>query len=78
MIRSHNVESILFTENDLVLKVDGQEHIIKLNVVSEKLAGASAIERGMYKLSPSGYGIHWPLLDEDLSVSSLIASALNN
>ena len=25
--------------------------------------------------APGGYGIHWPLLDEDLSVSGLLRSA---
>jgi len=24
------------------------------------------------EISPSGYGIHWPLLDEDLSVDGLL------
>jgi hypothetical protein len=24
------------------------------------------------ELSPGGYGIHWPLLDEDLSISGLL------
>jgi hypothetical protein len=39
---------------------------------SPKLANASQFERSRAVLSPSGYGIHWPLLDEDLSVAELI------
>src|SRR5438445_5354778 len=30
---------------------------------SERLASASLIERSRAELSPSGYGIHWPLMD---------------
>ncbi len=39
---------------------------------SERLAGASLIERSKAELSPSGYGIHWPLLDEDLAIGTLL------
>lgn len=42
---------------------------------SERLAHASAAERGRAILSPSGYGIHWPLIDEDLAVGPLLQSA---
>jgi len=42
---------------------------------SERLARASFAERSRADLSPSGYGIHWPLIDEDLAVGPpLIAS----
>ena len=39
---------------------------------SERLAHASAAERNRAELSPSGYGIHWPLIDEDLAVGPLL------
>jgi hypothetical protein len=29
-------------------------------------------ERNEFKISPSGYGIHWSLLDEDLSINGLL------
>lgn len=41
---------------------------------SEKLAHASAEDRAIFRLSPSGYGIHWPLLDEDLAIGPLCAA----
>jgi hypothetical protein len=28
--------------------------------------------RAAYEVSPSGYGIHWPLVDEDLSIDGLL------
>jgi hypothetical protein len=39
---------------------------------SRKLASATEEERLNAELSPGGYGIHWPLIDEDLSVSGLL------
>jgi hypothetical protein len=33
-----------------------------------KLATANSKQLRTYEISPSGYGIHWPQLDEDLSV----------
>ena len=39
---------------------------------SERLSHASPVERNRAELSPSGYGIHWPLIDEDLAVGPLL------
>ena len=39
---------------------------------SKKLASATKLQRSTAELSPGGYGIHWPLLDEDLSISGLV------
>ena len=36
------------------------------------LLNASEEDRGKYEISPSGYGIHWPALDEDLSIDGLL------
>jgi len=42
---------------------------------SDRLAHASLVERNRAELSPSGYGIHWPLIDEDLAVGPLLRAA---
>ena len=42
---------------------------------SERLARASLVERSRAELSPSGYGIRWPLIDEDLAVGPLLRDA---
>jgi len=39
---------------------------------SKRLASATERERLNAELSPGGYGIHWPLIDEDLSVNGLL------
>jgi hypothetical protein len=41
---------------------------------STRLAQATQSERLHAVLSPSGYGIHWPLIDEDLAVGPLVRS----
>ncbi|MCF8372759.1 MAG: DUF2442 domain-containing protein [Bacteroidales bacterium] len=46
--------------------------------VSEKLLKASKEERSDFKISPSGYGIHWRLLDEDLSVKGILQKYYSN
>jgi hypothetical protein len=38
-----------------------------------RLAHATAEERGSWKLIGGGRGIHWPAIDEDISVSNLLA-----
>ena len=68
----HDTQDITFTNEDLILHVDGKEYAFRLTDISKRLAGASAIERGKYEISPSGYGIHWPLIDEDLSIDGLL------
>lgn len=37
------------------------------------LSDATMAERSNYEISPAGIGIHWPELDEDLSVAGLMA-----
>jgi hypothetical protein len=36
------------------------------------LASASEEELHNYEISPGGYGIHWPLVDEDISIDGLL------
>jgi hypothetical protein len=37
------------------------------------LRSATSAERENYEISPAGVGIHWPDLDEDLSIAGLMA-----
>ena len=72
MIATHKVETIRFNEDFIILNIDGIELTIPLDKLSNRLKSATDIEREMYKISPSGYGIHWPLIDEDLSVDGIL------
>ena len=72
MIAIHNIEAISFEQDLICLTIDGQLIKLRLSKVSKKLELANDIQRNLYTISPSGYGIHWPLIDEDLSVDSLL------
>lgn len=72
MNKIHYVENLRFTHDSLILKVDGQEHQFLFAEISHKLNQASETERNNYRIMASGYGIHWPLLDEDLSIDGLL------
>ena len=37
-----------------------------------KLKAASAADRKAWQLSAAGHGIHWPNIDEDLSIEGLL------
>ncbi|MBU1069849.1 DUF2442 domain-containing protein [Myxococcota bacterium] len=53
-------------------KLPGIWRILDLSLVSSVLLNASTEARNQYEVSPSGYGIHWPELDENLSVDGLL------
>ncbi len=72
MITTHKIEKIHFNQDFIILNIDSNELIIPLDKLSAKLKSATEIEREMYKISPSGYGIHWPLIDEDLSIDGIL------
>ena len=76
MKKIHDIQKVSFDKNKLFMKVDGREYTFLLADVSRKLAGASTAEREKYQVSLSGYGISWPLIDEDLSIDGLIGIEL--
>ena len=60
------------TPEGLVLVLGARRVRIAWDKCSPILASASEAERLHAELSPGGYGIYWPLLDEDLSVNGLL------
>lgn len=60
------------TDEVLVIWMVGREIRIPWEACSPRLAQASTEQRRCAQLSPGGYGIHWPLLDEDLSIAGLL------
>ena len=60
------------TPGSLVLILESKSVSIPWENCSGRLALASQTERSRAVLSPSGYGIHWPLIDEDLAVGPLL------
>ena len=72
MDKYHNILEIRFNNKNLSLKVDGKDYTFELSKISPRLYAATQIERETYNISPSGYGIHWSLIDEDLSIDGLL------
>jgi len=66
-------ESVHFTEDSLtVLLEDGRTLSVPLAWYPRLLSGTRA-ECENYELISDGEGIHWPELDEDISVEGLLA-----
>ena len=72
MHKPHDIQKLSFEDGRMHLLVDGTEYTFDLADISPALLHASAEERMRYEISPSGYGIHWPLIDEDLSIDGLL------
>ena len=75
MNKYHDISDLKFENGFLVITIDGERKRFQLNEVSPALEKASTAERNHFEISPSGYGIHWPLLDEDISVDGLLGIA---
>jgi hypothetical protein len=68
-------KAIETTPEALIVIMESGSVSIPWERCSERLAHASLVERKRAELSPSGYGIHWPLIDEDLAVGPLLRAA---
>ncbi len=66
------VEAVYFTRDSLVVDlVDGRTISVPLTWYP-KLRKASLRERSRWEICGGGHGIHWPEIDEDLSVEGLL------
>ena len=77
MVNSHIPAKAVhvFTQNKLLFVVlsDGRQIATPLSWY-EKLANATAEELKNWEISPSGVGIHWPELDEDISIRPMLSA----
>ena len=73
--RQITTSKIEATPEELILFVSGKQVRIPWEKCSSKLAAATVEQRVNAQLSPGGYGIHWPMLDEDLSINGLLREA---
>ena len=72
MDKAHDVRNVSVSGNLLHVEVDGRSHTIDLAKQSHRLAQATRRQRERIEVSASGYGLHWPDIDEDLSIDGLI------
>lgn len=61
------------TDDELIVSLsDGRSLSVPI-VWFPRLAKANASERADYELLGNGEGVHWPRIDEDISVAGLLA-----
>jgi hypothetical protein len=68
----HDIKNLHFSDDNMILTIDGEEKMFKIRDISSVLQQASEKERNTYEISPSGYGIYWPMIDEDIAVDGLL------
>lgn len=71
----HRVQSVRAGDTCLYLTVDGRSYRVRWEDCSPRLLRASVAQRGHFEVSPSGHGIHWPEVDEDLAITPLLEHA---
>jgi hypothetical protein len=60
-------------ENEILLFSHGENNFsFNLRELTATLSRASAKQLSDFSVSPSGYGIHWNELDEDISFTGLV------
>jgi hypothetical protein len=65
---------VSFTAEDLIARLaDGRQVSVPL-AWFPKLLRATPEQRGNWRLIGNGIGIHWPLIDEDVSVVSMLSA----
>jgi hypothetical protein len=62
--------SVTFTPTDLVVTLADGRKIVTPLAWYPRLERASSVERSDYEIMPMG--IHWPRLDEDLSIAGML------
>ena len=69
------VSDVRFTEDALSVELmDGRTITVPLAWFPRLLA-ATPEQRSRWQVAVGGYGIHWPLVDEDLSTEGLLRGA---
>jgi hypothetical protein len=71
-MKYHDISDLKFENDFLLVTIDGESKRYHLKEVSPVLEKAPIEERNNFEISPSGYGIHWPSLDEDISIDGLL------
>ena len=66
-------ESVHFSEDSLTVRLDDGRSLSVPLAWYPRLLGGTKAEREDYELIGEGEGIHWPELDEDISVDGLLA-----
>jgi hypothetical protein len=72
-ITQARAQRVSVTDDTLIVElVDGRTLTVPLTWYP-RLAHSTRAERGQWRLIGEGEGIHWPAIDEDISVEALLA-----
>ena len=66
-------KSVEFTEDAMIVSLDDGRSVSVPLAWFPRLSSGTPSERENYELIGQGEGIHWPSLNEDISVESVIA-----
>ena len=66
------ITSASFDGDIFIVVADGKTYTWNVKEISNRLFIATDVDRNNFTISPSGYGIHWPTLDEDISLNGLL------
>ena len=73
--RGERVEDVRFEDDRMSVDLaDGRTITVPLDWYP-RLRDATPAQRGAWRLGGGGYGVHWPDIDEDLSVEGLLRGA---
>lgn len=67
------VANVSFTEDDFSVELDDGRTVIVPLTWFPRLLYATPAERENWQLAGAGFGIHWPDVDEDISVEQLLS-----
>jgi len=75
--RSITATQLVVTGDTLTVELSDGRSIAAPLAWYPRLLHGTAEERGRWRLIGQGLGIHWPDLDEDISVASLLAGRMS-
>jgi Protein of unknown function (DUF2442) len=72
VVSDPRVKDVRVTDDTLEVSLrDGRKISVPL-AWFPRLVAASAADRAQWEMSAAGHGVHWPKIDEDLSVEGLL------
>ena len=72
----YNVKNLRITQKELSFEVSGSEIRVPFERTGSKVLPETKTEYlQIFEIDEDGIGIHWPVIDEDLSIEGLLRSA---
>lgn len=69
------IQSVEFADDEIAVQFNDQSSLTLPLTCFPRLQGAAADQRSNWSLIGPGLGVHWPEVDEDLSVENFLSAA---